>query len=116
MSIASVRYDVSAAGANTWAAICSPAATTSPYSCTWDTTAVSNATYDLRAVMTLANGSTVTSSTVTVAVVNLKAVDVQAGGLNGSVASGDTLTLTYSTRVDLTSIRSGWDGTATAVP
>ncbi|WP_344147324.1 Ig-like domain-containing protein [Nocardioides koreensis] len=115
VNISSVRYDVSPASTNTWTAVCAVAPTVAPYSCAWDTLTKSNGSYDLRAVMTLANGATVTSSTVTVNVANLKAVDVQAGNQNGTVASGDTLTLTYSTKVDLASIKAGWTGGSTSV-
>lgn len=115
VNINSVRYDVSPAGANTWAAVCATAPTVAPYTCSWDTLTKANGSYDLRAVMTLANGATVMSSTVTVNVANLKAVDVQAGNQNGTVASGDTLTLTYSTKVNLASIKAGWTGGSTSV-
>jgi hypothetical protein len=107
--ITSVRYDVVTHGGSAWAPLCTP--TTSPYTCSWDTTKVANGSWDLRAVMTLANGATVTSSTVTVTVVNLRAVDVRGSTTaNGATEVGDTLVFTYSTKVDPGSIKSGWNG------
>ncbi len=115
LAVASVAYQLAPTGTTAWAALC-PSVTTGPsYACAWDTTTRPNATYDLRAVMTLTNGATVSSSPVTVTVVNLRAADVQAGNGDGSIGAGDTLVLTYSTRVNLASIRSGWTGAATPV-
>jgi chitinase len=61
--VASVKLQSSPAGTNTWTDACSD--TTSPYACSWDTTAVSDGLYDLRAVTTDNAGNTTNSSTVT---------------------------------------------------
>ena len=112
--ITSVRIDARVSG-GTFAAVCTD--TTAPYSCSWSTGA--SGSYELRAVMTQSVGGTVTSATVAVTVDNhpMKAVDVQGsnGGVAGLVDAGDTLVLTYSTLVDLTTIQAGWNGSSTAV-
>lgn len=46
--IASVTYQVAPAGSQAWTTAC--VATTAPYSCSWDTTAVADGSKDLRAV------------------------------------------------------------------
>ena len=61
--VASVKLQTSPAGLNTWTDACSD--TTSPYACSWDTTAVSDGLYDLRAVTTDNAGNATNSSTVT---------------------------------------------------
>jgi hypothetical protein len=61
--VASVKLQSSPAGLNTWTDACSD--TTSPYACSWDTTAVSDGLYDLRAVTTDNAGNATNSSTVT---------------------------------------------------
>ncbi len=59
--IANVKIQRSPAGAGTWTDICTDSS--SPYSCSFDTTAVSDGLYDLRAVAT-DNGNRTTNSTV----------------------------------------------------
>jgi hypothetical protein len=61
--MASVKVQRSPAGAGTWTDICTD--TTSPYSCSWDTTGVADGLYDLRAVTTDTAGNTTNSTTVT---------------------------------------------------
>ncbi|MDO9496176.1 MAG: Ig-like domain-containing protein, partial [Nocardioides sp.] len=86
------------------------------YSCPWDTTAVTRASYTLQARATLANGVQVTDGAVTgLNVRNLRAVDVQAaptkkfGELNGD----DAIILTWSDLVAAGTLPTG--GTATIV-
>ena len=112
--ITSVRIESRPVG-GTFAALCTD--TTAPYSCSWATSG--SGAFELRAVMTQSVGGTVTSATVPVSVDNtpLKAVDVQ--GVNGvkagTVDQGDRLVLTYSSLVDLTTIKAGWTGESAAV-
>jgi Bacterial Ig domain len=61
--VANVKVQRSPAGTGTWTDICTDS--TSPYSCSWDTTGVSDGLYDLRAVSTDNAGNTTNSSTVT---------------------------------------------------
>ncbi len=116
-TIASVVFQRSSAGAGTWTTICSDA--TAPWACAWGTTGVSDGSYDLRAVLTDANGNTATSNVVAGRKVDnvttpLKALDVQTitAGNPNRVDAGDKILLTYSRRVDLTTITPGWDGSA----
>jgi hypothetical protein len=107
------------AGTSTFTAIC--ADSTSPYSCTWDTTAVADGLYDLRAVMTYASGSTLTSAVISDRRVDNSPVsgyDVQAenrtGGSAGRLEAGDVLVLTWSRRMNTATLLAGWDGSGTA--
>ena len=103
-------------GTATFAEVCS--ATTSPYTCSWNTAGL-NGSYDLRAVLTDKAARTFTSSTVTVTVDNspLKAYDVQTtnSGTAGRLNAGDRIVLTYTSAVNPTTILTGWNGAATTV-
>jgi chitinase len=57
---ATVRIDAAAAGSGAWSAVC--VASGAPYQCAWDTTAVADGRYDLRAVATDAAGYTQTAT------------------------------------------------------
>lgn len=117
--IASVAIQASPAGKASWTEICRVA--TSPFACGWNTTAVPDGSYDLRAVMTTGNG-TVLSSTVLAArqVDNtpVRGLDVQAvnrvGGTLGRLEAGDSIVLTYSKQMNPASILPGWSGGASA--
>lgn len=117
--ITSVRIQRAPRGGSTWTDLCT--ATTAPYTCGWDTTAVADGSYDLRAVLLDKAGRTTTSAVVTARIVDnslVRGVDVQASngsGTGGRVDSGDTLTYTFSERVLPSTISSGWDGNALAV-
>jgi hypothetical protein len=117
--VTQVAIQRSPATTNTFTTICTDA--TSPYGCTWDTTAVTDGPYDLRAVMTYAGGQTLTSAVIGDRRVDNSVVtgyDVQAenraGGRAGRVESGDVLVLTWSRRMNTSSLLPGWDGTGTA--
>jgi chitinase len=60
--VASVKVQRSPAGAGTWTDICMDSS--SPYSCSWDTTGVADGLYDLRALTTDNAGNTKPSSVV----------------------------------------------------
>ncbi len=117
--VASIRIQRSPAGANTWTDLCVD--TSSPYSCPWDTAAVADGLYDLRAILTDSLGRTTTSATLTNRRVDnspLRGLDVQTvngGSSAGKLDAGDQLALTYSGQVNPASISSGWNGSATAV-
>jgi len=112
--VASVRIEVRPS-VGVWAALC--ADTSAPYSCSWATS--TSGSYDVRAVMTQGNGSTLVSSVVSVVVDNavLQAQDVQSvdAGTSGQPATGDRLVLTYSALVDPATIKAGWTGAATTI-
>lgn len=117
--IASVRIDRAPTGTTTWTTVCTD--TAAPYTCAFDTTAVADGGYDLRAVMTDGLGRTTTSATLVNRIVDnspLKAYDVQTvngGARSGRLDAGDQLRLTYTDQVNPTSISAGWNGTALAV-
>lgn len=106
-------------GTGAWATVCTD--TTAPYTCDWATSALASGSYDLRATMTYVPlglaATTAVSPLVTVSVDNspLRALDVQAtnSGTAGRAGGGDVLTFTWSTSVDLTTVKSGWTGAAT---
>jgi hypothetical protein len=118
--VLNVKIQRSAAGAGTWTDICTDSS--SPYGCTWDTTAVSDGVYDLRAVTTDNAGNVTNSSTVANRTVdntaptatNIQTTNV-GGGTAGRPENGDTLTFTYSEQLLSTSVLAGWNGTSTAV-
>lgn len=115
LTVGSVRTEWRPAG-GAFATVCIDVL--APYGCTWDTTGITYGSYELRSVMTLSNGATRTSGTVDVTVDNrvLAAADVQATNGNGAPVVGDALVFTYSSLVDLATIRgTAWDG-STSVP
>lgn len=116
--IASVTIQRAPAGTTTWTDICADAS--SPYSCVWSTTTVTDGAYDLRAVLVDGAGRTTISTTVAARQVDntpLRGYDVQAvnGAAVGKLDAGDTLTLTYNDAVSLSTITSGWTGSALPV-
>ena len=117
--VASVRLQRSPAGANTWTDLCVD--TSAPYSCPWDTAAVADGLYDLRAILTDSLGRTTLSATVVNRRVDnspLRGIDVQTvngGASAGKLDAGDQLVLTYSGVVNPASISSGWNGSSLAV-
>lgn len=117
--VTSVTIQRAPSGTATWTVVCTD--TTAPYSCPFITTAVADGLYDFRAVLVDGASKTTTSATVSARRVDnspLRAVDVQAvngGGTVGKLEANDTLTLAYSQQVTLTSITSGWTGSALAV-
>lgn len=118
--VLNVKIQRAPTGTSTWTDICTDA--TSPYSCSWDTTGVTDGGYDLRAVTTDNAGNVAYSTTVSNRVVDNTAptaVDIQTtnvgGGTQGRPEAGDTLTFTYSEQLLSTSVLTGWNGTSTAV-
>lgn len=118
--VTSVRFEYAPSGTNAWSVIGTDL--TAPYSLGWSTTAVTNGVYDLRAVMVHGTDATTTASAVLGArrVENaplLAGLDVQAvsGTSPGMVSTGDGITFTYTRRVDMSTLVTGWDGTAMPV-
>jgi hypothetical protein len=91
--VASVRFEVTPAGGDSWSDV--GAATGAPWAASWDTAAVGDGAYALRAVTTDADGNADVSEPVVVNVDNTgatAAVDVPGGDIEGAVsirASGD---------------------------
>ncbi len=113
-TVTSVRIQRATAGGSSWTDICSD--TSSPYSCSWNTTTVTDGLYDLRAVLLDATGKTTTSPTVSSRRVDnspLRAVDVQttnAGATAGRLETGDSISFTFSKEVLSTTLSPGWTG------
>ncbi len=113
-TITSVKFQRAPAGSTAWTDLCTD--TAAPYTCSWNTTQVTDGAYDLRAVLTDSTGKTTTSSVVAARTVDNTGpagVDVQAvngGGQVGRIDAGDVITFTYNEQIDLTSILAGWDG------
>jgi Bacterial Ig domain len=117
--VLNVKIQRAPTGTSTWTDICTDAS--SPYSCSWVTTGVTDGGYDLRAVATDNAGNVTNSTTLVNRVVDNTApaaFDVQTtngGATVGRPEANDTLTFTYTEQILSTSILATWDGTATAV-
>lgn len=102
--IAGVVIQQQAANAATWTPVCR--ATVAPYTCSWNTTAVADGSYDLRAVATDGAGFSTTSVTVRTIVANnvLIVLTSPSDVVRGTVALSTTIvnggTATYSVRVE----------------
>jgi hypothetical protein len=98
-----------------WETICVDA--TDPYTCTYDTTPTAYGWFEVRGVMTLANGQTVTEGPTEVEVDNrtLAGYDVDAAddGTPGMVAVDDSIVLTWTGRVDAVTLGLGQAGATT---
>jgi chitinase len=90
--LSSVRLEYAATGASTWTTLCTKV--TSPASCSWDTTLLSDGGYQLRAVATDVAGNVGTSTVVGTTVVNTLAVTLTDPGspLRGTIPLTATLT------------------------
>ncbi|HET9738221.1 MAG TPA: Ig-like domain-containing protein, partial [Solirubrobacteraceae bacterium] len=116
--IASVAFERSPAGAGTWTNICTDYS--APYTCSFPTTGVADASYDLRAVASDNAARTASSVVASRWIENVGpfGVDVQTtsgGAIVGRTDAGDTISLTYSEPIAPASVLAGWDGTATAM-
>jgi hypothetical protein len=116
--VLNVKIQYAPTGTSTWTDICTDAS--SPYSCSWVTTGVTDGGYDLRAVATDNAGNVTYSATVSNRAVDNTAptaMDIQTtnGGTAGKPDAGDTLTFTYSEQLLSTSVLASWNGTSTAV-
>lgn len=117
--VASVAIQYAPSGTSTWTTVCT--VTASPYTCAWNSAAVTDGLYDFRAVLTDSVGTQTTSAVVSARRVDNRAVrgtDVQTangGGVSGRLDTGDTMTFTYSTQMNPASIAAGWNGSAIPV-
>lgn len=117
--VTSVRLETRSSPNGTFAPLCTVSA--APYSCAWDTSAITYGTYEVRAVMLQGTGApAMTSAAVPVTVDNrtLAAASVTATngtGTAGSPDAGDQLVFTYSGLVKLSSIQAGLTNNAPGV-
>jgi chitinase len=107
-------------GANNWTTVCTVAS--SPASCSFDTTTVTDGGYDFQAISTDAAGNTTTSTTVSNRIVDNTpptalsiATTNKGGGTAGKAEAGDTIVYGFSEAMDPTSLLAGWNGTSTSV-
>jgi hypothetical protein len=115
--VASVTFRHRVSPAGPWTTIATD--NTAPYSTNFDTTLVTDGTYDLSALATDVAGNT-NESIVTVVIDNTRptASDIQivnGGGTVGMPDTGDTVTYTFSEAMDPNSILAGWTGSSTTV-
>ena len=116
--VQSVAFQYAPAGSGTWTTICTPD-TSSPYSCAWNTTAVADGAYDLRALGTDTGGRQSASTVLTGRIVDNAspaAVDVQVtrAGAADRIDT-DAVVFTYSQAMLPGSILAGWSGASTAI-
>jgi len=116
--VLNVKIQRAPTGGSTWTDICTD--NSSPYSCTWNTTLVTDGGYDLRAVTTDNAGNSTNSSLVVNRVVDNTgptATDIQTtnvgGGTAGQADTGDTIVFTFSEQIAPGTIVGGWNGTGT---
>jgi chitinase len=117
--IASVLFERALAGSGSWTTICTD--TTAPYSCSFNTTAVGEESYDLRARAT-DNGNRSSTSLVGARVVDNDTTptgtDVQTpvtGATAGRLETGDQIRLTFSEPIAPASVLAGWTGGSQAI-
>lgn len=117
--IVSVVFERALAGSGSWTTICTDA--TAPYSCSFNTTAVGEESYDLRARAT-DNGNRSSTSLVGGRVVDNittpTGTDVQTpvtGATAGRFESGDQIRLTFSEPIAPGSVLAGWTGGSQAI-
>jgi chitinase len=116
--VLNVQIQRAPTGTSTWTTICTDSS--SPYSCSWNTTGVLDGGYDLRAITT-DNANNVTSSTTVsnrgVDNTAPTATDIQttnaSGGTVGKAEQGDTIVFTFSEQIAPGTIVAGWNGTGT---
>lgn len=104
--IANVRIEYLPSNGSSWVTLCT--ATAAPYTCAWNTTAVADGSYDLRAVATDNAGYTTSSTIVTTTVANNLLVVLGNPGdiVRGTISLPTTLygagTSTYTVKVEYT--------------
>ncbi len=121
--MASVTYQYRVSGsANAWSTACK--VTASPWSCSWNTKATPDGSYEVRAVAadragntTVASNTPLTGITIENTTPTAKSISTSnvSGGTVGKAQTGDSMTFTYSTTMNPNSILAGWPGAATAV-
>jgi chitinase len=114
--IAYVAFEALYAG--TWYEFCRD--TSAPYTCSGDSAAVADGTYQIRVVAANNAGVKTISTPSTITIDNPPApVDVQAGnvtaGTPGLLEAGDWVRLTWSEQIAPGSVLSGWNGSSQAI-
>lgn len=112
--VASVALQYRPGASGAWTTICTD--NVAPYTCSWATSSLTAGSYQLQAVNTATNGSTVTSAAVTVTVERFRgaSIGVSSTGTAGLPDAGDQITFTFTNTVDLTTVKAGWSGASTS--
>jgi hypothetical protein len=118
VGVASVVFERKPAAGSTWTTICTD--TTSPYSCSWNTTTLADGLYDLRAKATDTLGHvssvTVASRQVDNTAPAPSALQAGNGGATpGRMEPGDWISFTWTEAIKPGSIVAGWTGAARTV-
>ena len=116
--IVSIVLEGRAVGSGTWVTVCT--STTSPLTCTYDTTTIADGAYEIQLTATDAAGNTTTSPIVTPINVDNTAptaasIATTNGGTAGRPDTGDTAVYGFSEPIKPASILAGWTGTSTPV-
>lgn len=117
--ITNLRIQTAPTGTTTWTTRCT--VNTAPFACAWNTAAVADGLYDVRAILLDKTGKETISATVASRRVDnspLRAADIQSvngPGVAGRVDAGDALSFSYSQQINLTSVTPGWTGAALPV-
>lgn len=109
-----VQFQYDPPGATSWTNAC-PVDTSAPYACDWSTTGLPSGAYNVRAVMTPTSGDVVGSAPVAVTLEQLRGAQVDAtnNGISGRPTGGDKIFLTYSSTVNLNTVRPpSWNGSS----
>ncbi|HEY8844671.1 MAG TPA: Ig-like domain-containing protein [Gaiellaceae bacterium] len=102
--VGTVSFERSPAGANIWTAIGSDS--TAPYSVSWNTTSLSDGSFDLRAVTTDVAGNALTSGTVTVTVDNTNPTGSITAPAGGAIVTGSSVTVSSDSADPLSGVSS----------
>ena len=115
--VTSVAFERSVAGANTWVSICTD--NVAPYTCSFNTAALADGSYDLRARAVDGAGNQTSSVATRLIDNNTPSGTAVATGNGGTTAglleAGDWITFTWSEPMAPASILTGWTGTSQAI-
>ena len=116
--VASVTIQRKPTSGSTWTTLCTDNA--SPFSCSLNTTTLTDGGYDFQAIATDNAGRTTTSPLVANRVVDntgprASAVTSTSGGSAGTLGAGDRFTFTFTEAIAPASLVGGWTGTSRAV-
>jgi hypothetical protein len=121
VGLASMRFEYRATGSTgAWSTACTDTTPPSPFSCSWDTTAVGDGSYDLRSVAIDQAGNTRTSATVAARIVDNNGPAVSVTGPAQVRGTTNTVTTSVTDALAITSVviryrASGSTGASTTI-
>jgi hypothetical protein len=101
--MASMRFEYKLSAGSTWSTACTDVTPPSPFSCSWNTAAIADGTYDLRSVAIDAAGNTLASTPVTSRVVDNTAPAVSIAS-PGTFRTSTTVTATATDAVGVANV------------